>query len=264
MINPMSLTYIFLTEIIIVLLLKITGLILLSTAKPRRPADFILINLICTEGLLLISHACLWWDVPPILENRIETVIPWAAYYQTLCMIMLDRVLSVRLHIRYRILVTKRRIMLALLCVWLISILHIVPSMWLRNAHLITFVAWGGIVVLVFIIGYTYIMLAIKGRTKNLSSTLGTATQQNPKYKIPVFIVLSFLLLYLIPMTVYFGWRKHLKLFIIIGELNFIADQITYILGSGRIRKKIRGTFRTTRTVLYSTANNNQPLESAL
>ena len=245
------LTYIYFTEVAISLLLQVIGLYLLITVKPKKPMDLLLIHLICVEVILLALYIREWFELPPLLKNWAERAVALTAYCQTLCMITIDRVLCVKLSLQYQLKVTKRKIIFALLINMLITVLHGVAVWFYANLRVMIYFGWSCMVMAVFIIGYTYILITIIKSRRLLSSANTSGGQRSPKYSVPLFIVLTFIAFYVVPMTVYHLTRKSITLFIAIGMLNFIADQVIYILGTGRLRKRIRN-------LLCKNAGNNE------
>ena len=238
--SPVYLSSIYFTEVAIAFLLQVIGLYLLLTVKPKKPMDLLLVHLILIEVLLEILYVREWHDLPPLLKNWADRVIAWAVYYQTLSLIMIDRVLAVKLTLHYQLKVTKRKIIVALLTIWLIGILHGIAAWLNANTRIIVYHGWSCIVIIIFTVGYIFILTTVNKSRRLLPCANAARAQRRLKYRVPFFIILSFIAFNVVPMLAYYVLKKNLDLFIAIGVVNFIADQLIYTLGTWRLRERIK------------------------
>ena len=118
------------------LILLCTGCYLLFSEKNKKAIDYLLIHLCCVELLTLIwdgtkTIGLFFLEVKPNVKStlleiyKVGSVLLVVGQMMSVILLTVDRVLAVKLTIRYIVFVTKRRI--------LISFLFAGSSAWLKD-----------------------------------------------------------------------------------------------------------------------------------
>ena len=189
------------------LILNFLGIYFLVTEKKYKIMHFLLIHLSLVEMIFISievvyhSRALYVYGVAsPSPGSRLEKTINLVllvSQFMSVALLTFDRVLMVRLGLRYEILVTKQKLALVILIVWMISLLHI-PYYWLTKATTI-YLVWEVTLAVGVVISYGYILLSIYMSQRSLRGARQQMVSRRLKYRIPLLIVVSLLAFYIVP-----------------------------------------------------------------
>ena len=214
------------------------GLYLLIKIKNKRPMHLLLMNL---------GVSNLVYSLYPLITRIIQSTAlsdrpQWIKagglatlvnQYLATALLTVDRVIMVQLHIRYQVALTKRKVGLVTAASWAASLLHILYLMCKSNKYQIfqnIVFAWDIIIITLCILSYSYIFFRVKARKKLLGLNEQHGIKQRLKIEIPLFIVLSWTLLWLIPdILLYAKFAKWSSWFPVLFILNVIIHPMVYI-----------------------------------
>ena len=208
-----------------------------------------------THGWSLLDDRSLAWIF------IMGTSIPFYAYLSIL-LITLDRVLSVYLTFKYTTVVTKTKTCVALAVTLMTSIILGTNSL-LNERQWIAWVIFDIVMAILLISSYTYIIckLGIPRRSLGKNSICRRKTPTF-KYRIPLLIMTSFILLVLLPdlalairpsaYSIWFptGWC-----------LNFSLDAMIYVFYSGRMRRRKNAVRPTLPCDTFTNRDDNLQME---
>ena len=228
------------------LVLHCVGLCLLLTTGRKAIATLLIIQLSFAElcytsydGFFTASHYIKSGHIPFI--NRKEQTIFLFIYslqFLTLIAISVDRVLAVKLALRYKILVRRRALAVVIICIWITS-LALALIIWFIQA--ITFnkmlVALESLVIGVYICSYGYIIFAM--RLKQTQSR----SDRKLSIKVPFLLVLTLICFLLIPDLVLAAGYPFSIWFLPVFWLNNISDALIYIFEMPVCRKRMKTPF---------------------
>ena len=223
------------------------GCFLLSTQKGKK--DLLLLHLSGVELALIIwdSFFCIRYLVlamdliQPSKLYITGVIILVMEQIKSIILITVDRVLAVKLTIRYRIIVTRKRMNIVFAVSWLLSISHgvMVNYISLQEMKQIRS-AWEILVTLMIITGYGYIIVLFQYRKRKLEENHRQIGRTNLKLTVPGLILLTYIILCVIPdLLLSFGTKFTLWI-LGLRYLNMLTDSLIYTFGSGRIRSRIR------------------------
>ena len=239
---------VYLAQTIIILPLQIGGVILLFLEERTGASGLMLIHLSSVETLKLFSHHV-------SIENFDAKGKSWSqcidhglyiVQLHTLIMITLDRVLAVKLLMRYRVVVTRKRTCLLFIPGWILGIGYAVLY-WLASNHgmAISYIVLDSSISIFFIVSYTYIILKIKNVRKKTSETsTHHSNAQSVRYHVPLIIVLSYACFYLIPdIIIATGALVLTEWFYVIWDMILIANPLAYMFGTESVRHRLLRMF---------------------
>ena len=158
----------------------------------------------------------------------------------------MDRVLAVKLTIKYRAVVTKRRTLILFPCCWALCIVLgiVVYFSVYFIVYRVVLITWEIIVVIVIFFGYAYIILVVQGRNRKFAANHQQIQKTNVKLAVPTLVVVTFVLLFLVPDLLMTLGVRHSIWFTCLVHLNILTDSLIYICGSGRMKCRIKNPFR--------------------
>ena len=224
---------------------------LIVTQRNRTVADMLVMHL-CGVELMSVTFAyttyCLtFWnkiDRKHTSAHRPILMTLHSSLYQSIIMIVLDRVLAVVLVLKYRFVVTKRKMIVVFVIVWLISI-AIGLLYYFTGKEYEIYLSWDIISTIVIVISYSYIILSVCVKRKAMHrrcSHKGNAPQPKSsqiKYQIPLFIVLSFVIALLLPdLVLYLRPDWYCIWFHVIWVSSLISDPLIYVIFTKLEQKK--------------------------
>ena len=162
---------------------------------------------------------------------------------EALIIITIDRVIATAMPFRYKIIVTKRRLIIVIIAVWVISLTTMTVLMKtskISRIHEFTFLITSPTEVIIFI-SYVYISLKIrKSRKKSTADASSSSTRRGKKMiLVSSCIVLSFAIFVAIPDIVLYVSYKHENILIWIIQIYYIINPIIYIYCYPSLREKI-------------------------
>ena len=240
---------IFFIEAALSLLLGILGLVKLLKPKKKKPSNMMLVHLtICNLLCVIVYIGVVTLTIVGITfeDQRSElvlTAIVFALYIpnvMSLVIITIDRILAINLVLRYRLVVTNKRLFAVLACVWIIGAVYAVSFWFLKSdIYLSVSLIFSLAVVIFFIFSYVYIVIKVKVARRELATSGQRNRQSRLNYWVPFTIILTYIVfvvatdlsvVYLNNMTI---WH------FIVWSLNPIADTLTYVIGSAGVRSWI-------------------------
>ena len=263
--GPYIVKIIYIIEKVMVLIAHLSGLYLLATEKNRRVMDMLLIQL--SVGALLYSPMDFvfnaWEFIEPGVVNKYyvtyETLLmlTFTPMYFSYLLLTIDRVLMVKLSLKYMLYVTKRRVIKVLVLVWVISLISMVyywfPAMEMRKKY---FLAWEGFLTVLFVVSYTYIFITYKIRQRDMVNSVSTTTRRF-KFKTPFYIVLSMLICWFLPdMLLQYKVIERSIWSSMWWDLNLLCDPLIYTFSSHRISARLK------RFWMKDTNPNSYPLST--
>ena len=222
--------------------------------------DLLLLNLCCLEFIQNVTALVRYSSMlhkGTYTESKESTfimgnLIPFNIFHGII-LITIDRVLAIRLGMRYKIYVTKRRLIVAVTVSWLTSIL-LSCTIWFGswNAVLVMWATWDCFMASFLVASYTYIIFIVRSRRRKLNSISSTVQIRKIKYQVPSLIVLSYILLYLTPnVTLAIIPDSYCVWFFVSWYMNYLSDALIYVICSRRALKREGGS------VQYSSARKS-------
>ena len=238
------LQYIFYIESSISILLGILGLFCLLTGPNKRPSDRMLAHLtvcnILSVGLSIpFEHNKIKADY--YIGGTVRGI--YVLYALILIIIMVDRILAVSLILRYRVIVTHKRLSVTLLSAWILCIVCGVLYHFFKSPlYDYVMFSFSPAVVLFFIASYTYIIIKVRTTRKVLSNADQLSRGQSSiKYWIPFTIILTYIFFQVtVDLIAAFSEFNVTTWHYILWTLNPTSDTLIYILGSSRLRSNMR------------------------
>ena len=167
----------------------------------------------------------------------------YSAIFLTVMIITLERVIAVKLTIKYRSVANKRRLIYVFICVWIISVtMSLVVAFSTKPVFNILLAVWEILVVILTICSYTYIAITVKRRRKRLRLNAQNTPipPQRLKLTVPFLIVLTVICFYLIPDMLLAVGVEFSIWFKPIFYLNYVTDALIYIFGLSQFRNRVK------------------------
>ena len=237
-----------LTVAIASFIFQCVGCYLLITQKDKKVMHYLLLHLGGTELAIVVwdgfhttRYIILKMDLSKLIKlHQTGLIILLLAQMISIILITLDRTLAVKLTIKYRVVVTKQRLLAILVFSWVLCSSHGVVVY--HSSHQVLnkiLSAWEIFVAVVIFIGYTYIVVIVQCRSRNLSEDNQQIRRPKLKLTIPGLIVTTFIVLCLIPDLLLAIGIKFSLWILSSFYFNFITDSLIYIFGTGRIRSRV-------------------------
>ena len=199
-------TLVWLVTAVVALCLNLFGLCLFSRLKRKKVSDYLLMHLSIMGTLKEMFRASFMVYMltrGTHTRTRIQKTgiaILVIGEYISVLLITLDRVLKVKLSIKYSVVVTNKGIPVAFLSCWAICIGHGVV-VWFYSHFLNKMLSlWALALSIIMIICYSYIFIYIKIAYKKLSRTNSVEGKRRTlNLKVPFLIVTTFIILIAIP-----------------------------------------------------------------
>ena len=228
------------------LILHCVGLYLLRRAGKPTIGIILLIELIFAElcyisydGILRAFHFITTGNIP-FYDKKDQTIclFIYSVQFLTLIAITLDRLLIVKLGLRYKTLVTKRALAVAVSSIWIIS-LALALVMWFSQAIKFNqiLVILECLLAVVYLCSYGYIIYALKLKQNRFRS------DRNLNIKVPFLLVLTLICFYLIPELILAAGHPFSMWFLPFFNLNNVTDALIYIFGTPMCRKRLKTIF---------------------
>ena len=237
-----------LSELIAALLLHSIGLYLLLTARNKKIMIWILAHLSFLELSNVIydsvnSIRLLFIGKVIHIEKYDLAIFTFflSAQFLTLMTITIERVIAVKLTIKYIVVVNKRRLLFVFTCIWIVSVaMSLIVLFSTKPAFNIVLAFWEILVAIVTISSYVYIALTVKSRRKRLSLGAQNMPRQRLNLTVPFLIVLTLICFYFIPDMLLAVGVEYSIWFNTIFYLNFLTDALIYIFGLPQFRNRVK------------------------
>ena len=235
-------------QLVVATILNISGLYLLATAKKKKIMILLMIHLTCME-----LSCTLFWTIEetyhylfkewPIADSKPIVIAPMTATCLTLAAITLERVLAVLLSIRFRLIVTKKRLALVLACIWLVSLSTVVVLKFYRKDiynHILLILDLQ--LIAIYVGSYTYILITVKRRRQEFISTNGGPSRNRLNLKVPFLLVLTLVCFWFIPDLILVAGiiKERPNWYTSIVYLNYISDPLIYLFGIPECKKRMK------------------------
>ena len=238
------------------LILLCTGCYLLISEKNKKAIDYLLIHLCCVELVALVwdgtkTIGLFFLEVKPEVKStvleiyKVGSVSLVVGQLMSIIFLTVDRVLAVKLTFRYRVVVTKRKILILFVFCWIFCFLHgLITYFFLISVYNLVLNIWGIITFIVIFFGYGYIIIVVHMTNRELAVNNQVSQRRNVKLIVPAGIVITFVLLVVIPDWILEIGVPYSPWFLCSFHANYLCDSLIYILGSGRIKQRFYRWFR--------------------
>lgn len=235
------------------------------------------------EGVHLIGELSGFNEGSKFSSNCDVTIAGlFLVYYLVLCLLTLNRLMASVFIYNYRNVVSKRRLLSALLTIWIVGIIITLPfyfiefdtffKIWYKFIYL----TLDAINLISAIVTYTYIFKTTKAREKRIK----TSNQSNTSNKlvlISFLIILTFILFVTFP-DIYYAYRFAIteeggtleeKVVMICWQINYILDPLIYIFFQNELRKKLFRKFVCLKSshhecTIRQTSSNFSPMQKSI
>ena len=205
---------------------------------------------------------------------RAGDVVFFLMYYQLVIFISLDLLLCVLLHMKYSYYITKSRVKKIMIIFWIVSICTLVPSS-LADARTIVhiyikylFPILNSLFLAIFFITYSVISWKVKKSRQEFRIPKGR--KNSPNYILPLLIMLSFTLCFVIPNVVLiFALPKtkirkrqlplETSLMLLLSYINLLIDPFIYVFANKNVRGAVVSILRCTCSVICETTRKMFP-----
>ena len=176
------------------------AIVMLLKKKSRTVADLLVLNL-CTSEFLgvtynVILRPLIWfYDIPhvSIVRSIGSQFVVTLIDLSTVC-ISLDRLLAVKLNLRYRLIVTQRKTIPVAGIIWSFSLISAVIRGIISSSTFIIWVFWHSITIMSIIISYSYISMVLYRQKCLLQINASHRNVSRFNYAIPFCITFSYLM----------------------------------------------------------------------
>ena len=230
-------------EIFLALCCLSYALVLMTRQGKKKVSDILIMHLCCCELVTMIFGYCkdclYYWNK---IDNRSDTIyMPlytalYVSVYQSVLLIVLDRVLAVYLILKYTVVVTKKKLVIVYSIMWLISLATgVIRYFTARRVWLF----WDSASIMIITSSYFYIIISVYRRRQAMDRNNPKSNVPPLKYQIPLFIICSFVLTFLIPDFVVITHPElYCIWFQVIWSLNWISDPLVYVIFTKLQHKK--------------------------
>ncbi|XP_047146288.1 adrenocorticotropic hormone receptor [Hydra vulgaris] len=259
--DNLSIVFLFLCSIGFVL--NGIGLYLLFTLKNLKvdTQKIIVINL-CIINFILnivlivqssIDITIVFVEVVPFNFNKVlqifQSIVNLGYYYATFWLI-LDRYLHIKLNIKYQVIWTRRKTVVAIVILWIFSIISgCIVGLHYYHLNAVIFICLDGINLTLAIVVYTHIILLLKRQRAKVQSNHNNRSLTKGSL-VSVAIITSYIILVVVPdIIISVDNFVHinslgLSFFLsIVYSLSLWTDAMIYILVSPNVRPILRKSF---------------------
>ena len=241
--NEASILWLIVASISIIL--HVVGIFSLCSLRRRKVSDYLLILLSIVEILkitmrVVFTILCMRTGACRRTNVLITTVaICLIGQYQSVILITVDRVLKVKLSMKYNALVTRNIIFRLLIPYVSICLVHGSITWIFPHLEIKILLAWEILVFAIIIISYLYMFLHLKISARRLSRrSASTIRRQTLNLKVPILISVRFIAFYFTPnLLLAVKLIKFSPWLYSIYDLNIATDAIIYVLGTPKIRE---------------------------
>ena len=220
---------------------QIAALFLLIMKKKKKTSHLLLVQLFLLE-LLYIIWKLIFHFVEHLhwIPSTIERVCLFGEMFigYSLCLVIIwvttDRILAVKLGLRYTRFATKRKLLALTMFTVLAAIVHCLIA-WYAPLKITStlMVTWDALVVIYLFSAYVYIIVAVHQRRRDLNHSNSRCQYRRFKYEVPLIIGWSFALLVELPNLLSHVTENYSSSWLyVVWFLNFNIDPITYLFYS--------------------------------
>ena len=226
------------------------AIFLLSTKRPKKVADILLLHLCVTDIAIVIWDVTLGITKWLMVTNEVQLNFIWdiglqllcALFYQSIICISWDRFLAARLHLTYRAIVTKSKLKLVVILMWVLSLTCAIISVTnpspFKNTTIWVF--WSVLTIFSIGIPYTYVFIVIYRQKRRFTKDSTRIIAPNFKYEIPLCITVSYILLVFIPdVMIMVDIRLLTGWILVIYHTNYLVDPLVYVLLTSHYKRRL-------------------------
>ena len=210
---------------------------MLLKKRSRTVADLFVLNLCISEFLGVMYNVILrpliWFcDIPhvSIVRSIGSQFVVTLIDLSTVC-ISLDRLLAVKLNLKYRLIVTQRKTMFVAGLIWSFSFISAGIRGIISSSTFIIWALWSSIAITSIIISYTYISVVLYRRKRLLQTNSSHKNVNRFNYEIPFCITLSYMMTKFIPKLVILADSSLFTIWTLnIFYLNYLIDPLVYVI----------------------------------
>ena len=224
------------------------GLYLILTIKKKKVMTLLMMHLSFIEILCALlqgiermhRYVCDHWLIETTIYYTILNFTIKALEF-TLIAISLERVLAVKLTVKFCSIVTKRRVTLVVICIWLLSLALTVIMWYISAPFYYDMLIFDSFLVLIYICSYVYIFVTVGRRRRKFSNSQLSAPLHNDlNLKVPLLLIFGVIFFYLIPDIVFVCGVEMPSWFDAVFIFNMITDAPIYIFGMPECRKRLK------------------------
>ena len=209
---------------------------MLQTKKSKTIADMLVFHLIVSEFSIvawnLIFRPIVWFgNIPhtPMIRMVVSQFLS-SLIYQSIIFISFDRLLAARLNVRYKVNVTKDRLILVIMLMWVLSILSATICGIDSSSNTIIWIFWSLITIIAIVISYLCIFMVLYKRKQMFKIDLSYSFVRRFNFEIPLFITVSCVLTMLIPDIVCVVDHTLYSMWILVTwYTNFLVHPLVYV-----------------------------------
>ena len=211
------------------------ALVLIARQKKKKVSDILVMHLCGCELTTVIYGYCKdclhYWKNIDNNDNTIHMllyVVLYTSVYQSVLIIVLDRVLAVHMVLKYKAFVTKQKLAIVLSITWAVSL---ATGVIIYFTDWKVWLFWDFTMMIIIVSSYLYIIISVYRRKRAMARhTLQSGTSQL-KYQIPLSITCSFVLTVLLPdLVVALNPELYCIWLDVIWSLNWISDPLVYVI----------------------------------
>ena len=213
---------------------------LLRKKRERKVADLLITHLCGSEFLFATWELVFYsfhYQLQYTKESRLNVIgqtVLFSSIYQSVLCITIDRVLSVGLSFRYRAFVAKRKLILLLMVVWIISICMGAISFLTTRQHILIFwICFDIISAITIVSGYSYIIYTVRLQKRQFAANCPQTRLF--RYQVPLCIGVTFFYLWLVPdLVLNINSDLYCVWILVLWHANIMFDPLVYALHSQR------------------------------
>ena len=248
-VKAIALTIIF-VELASGVLLHSAGLYLLLTQRKKKIITLLLIHLSLVELIFLLILGINEVSLPYIISHigllplkcsQLILICFLTAQFLSLAIITFERVLAVKLALRYRIVATKRKLIPVFSIIWLLSV-SMSMAVWMNNDifHIVLAI-WEISLTIMYACSYSYIFITVRGRRRRLNLHNSAQNHLNLNLKVPFLLVFTLICFYCVPDLLLATKVCDKEIwFLPVFYVNYITDGLIYIFGLPECRQRIK------------------------
>ncbi len=240
--------------------LNVLGVYLLTAIKPLSIGKFLLTNLAVSEIILsgvqiAVNSIRAFVRIEENTDaDKVRATI-WLVYYSSVFFLTIDRLIAINFPLRYRVLITKKRLKLAILVVWTLAT-ALGASFFIYGNLFISFwnMTWmvldvAFIILAVTTYGFIFFKILRRRRFENNDQDGRRQhfimSREKKFVKIAGLIIGTFLFLFLIPDTIKYGYPS-LEALLLTYPIGILLDPVIYIFLQEDLRSLLkRSVFQT-------------------
>ena len=210
---------------------------LLTTKRKRKKADILLLHLCIAEFFgvawnVILRPLNMVYSIKYIsIYNNIGNQILGALYYLSIIWISVDRLLAAALSLKYKVLVTKGRMLMIAMIVWLFSIICAIISGIKPSLNFFIWMFWSTITTASILISYSYILIVLyRQKHRFRRNSFIRIGNQRFNYEVLLCITLSYIVTMFIPdMVIVIDKELYTVWILVIWYTNHLIDPLIYV-----------------------------------